>query len=286
METFEGKMMHSSGFKGGSSDYKNKKVVVVGSGNSAHDISQACCKAGAAVTMIQRSPTWVLSLARVHKLLSSRYNEHTVSPFLPRAIPLLSLAQPAEESDLMSMSFPSTLFRTIGADALSLLAPMDGPLIASLSASGFRPTPPEPNLNILVLTIQRAGGFYINVGASELIASGAISVKSSTNLSISSINKNTVVFSDGEKLEDVDEIIFATGYENGRARTRKVFGDEVADSIESIWGFDGTGEIRGVWRRSGQDGFWVAAGAFWVSRYYSTLLALQIKAVEMGLVDL
>jgi len=71
--------MHSSSFKGGSADYKDKKVIVVGSGNSAHDISQACCKAGASVTMIQRSPTLVVSLARVHKLLSLNYNEHIVS---------------------------------------------------------------------------------------------------------------------------------------------------------------------------------------------------------------
>jgi hypothetical protein len=187
---------------------------------------------------------------------------------------------------MMSLSLPSTLFRTIGADALSLLSPMDAPLIASLSAVGFRPTPPDPYLNILVLTIQRAGGFYVNIGASELIASGAITVRSSPGLSISRINPHSIVLTNEEEIGNVDEIIFATGYENGRARTRKVFGDEVADGIESIWGFDGMGEIRGVWRRGGRPGFWVAAGAFWISRYYSRLLALQIKAIEMGLVEL
>jgi cation diffusion facilitator CzcD-associated flavoprotein CzcO len=95
METFEGKTMHSSSFKGGSADYKDKKVIVVGSGNSAHDISQACCKAGASVTMIQRSPTFVVSLARVHRLLSLQYNEHTVSvssPLSPLTHPLNSVS--------------------------------------------------------------------------------------------------------------------------------------------------------------------------------------------------
>jgi hypothetical protein len=183
------------------------------------------------------------------------------------------------------MSLPSTLFRTIGADALTLLSPMDAPLTKSLEAVGFRATPPEPHLNILVLTIQRAGGFYINVGASELIASGAISVRSAQDLSISHLGPHSVTFNDGEESE-ADEIIFATGYQNGRVRTRAVFGDEVADSIDPIWGFDQMGEIRGVWRRTGHPAFWVAAGAFWVSRYYSRLLALQIKAVEEGLVEL
>jgi cation diffusion facilitator CzcD-associated flavoprotein CzcO len=86
METFEGRLLHSSGFKGASpDDYKAKKVIVIGSGTSAHDISESCCKAGASVIMIQRSPTWVLSLARVHKLHSMRYNEHTVRP--PKTLP-------------------------------------------------------------------------------------------------------------------------------------------------------------------------------------------------------
>jgi hypothetical protein len=66
-------------------------------------------------------------------------------------------------------------------------------------------------------------------------------------------------------------------------RTRRVFDDNVADVIDPIWGFDEQGEIRGVWKRSGHPGFWVAAGPFWVSRYYSRLLALQIKVVEEGL---
>lgn len=277
--------MHSSTFKGGSPAYKGQKVIVVGSGNSAHDISQTCCKAGASVTMIQRSPTWTLSLARVHKLLSMRYNEHTVSQVPPSRLPQLNSPQPAEEADVLSMSLPSTLFRTIGAEALSLLSPMDAPLIKSLESAGFRPMPAEPHLNVLILTIQRAGGFYINVGCSDLIASGAISVRSSPDLSVSRFNPHSMTLNSGEELQ-ADEIIFATGYLNGRARTRRVFGDEVADKIDPIWGFDPMGEIRGVWRRSGQEAFWVAAGAFWVSRYYSRLLALQIKAVEMGLVGL
>lgn len=93
------------------------------------------------------------------------------------------------------------------------------------------------------------------------------------------------MFPDGEAIE-ADQVVFATGYGNGKARTRKVFGDEVADRIDSVWGFDEQGEIRGTWRRSGHKAFWVAAGPFWISRYYSRLLALQIKAVEEGLSDL
>ena len=94
--------------------------------------------------------------------------------------------------------------------------------------------------------------------------------------------------SDGLRIEEkieADETFFATGYENGRVRARKIFGDDVADAINPIWGYNEMGGIRGVCRRSGHEGFWVVAGSFWLSRYYSRLLALHIKMVEMGMVD-
>lgn len=43
---------------------------------------------------------------------------------------------------------------------------------------------------------------------------------------------------------------------------------------------DEEGEVRGVWRRTAQEGFWVAAGGFWISRYYSRVLAVKI-AVDL-----
>jgi hypothetical protein len=159
----------------------------------------------------------------------------------------------------MSLSLPSTLFRTVGADALSLLSSMDAPLIASLSAVGFRSTPPDPYLNILILTIQRAGGFYVNIGASELIASGAITVKSSPSLSISRINPHSVVLSDEEEIGNVDEIIFATDMKMvGRGRGRclvmqlrmelRVFGALMAWVRFGVFG-DAVGGLGFGWRR-------------------------------------
>lgn len=58
----------------------------------------------------------------------------------------------------------TTLFRTIGADAAARLRPQDEPLISALEGVGFRTVPPEDKPNLLVLTTQRAGGFYINIG--------------------------------------------------------------------------------------------------------------------------
>lgn len=88
-------------------------------------------------------------------------------------------------------------------------------------------------------------------------------------------------FSDGSTLE-ADEIVFATGYQNMRTQTRTIFGDEVADKVNDVWGLDSEGEIRSMWRRSGHEGFWFMGGNLALCRFYSRLLALQIKGLEEG----
>ena len=59
METFKGEQHHSSSHPG-PDGYKGKKVVVIGSNNSAHDICAALYEAGVDVTMVQRSSTHIV----------------------------------------------------------------------------------------------------------------------------------------------------------------------------------------------------------------------------------
>ena len=59
METFKGEQHHSSRHPG-PDGYKGKKVVVIGSNNSAHDICAALYEAGVDVTMVQRSSTHIV----------------------------------------------------------------------------------------------------------------------------------------------------------------------------------------------------------------------------------
>jgi cation diffusion facilitator CzcD-associated flavoprotein CzcO len=268
MHTFVGPSCHSSEIKTGTLQHAGKKVVIVGTGCSAHDIADELHRNGAHVTFIQRSPTYVISLASTLAMMKTRYDEGKIT----------------EDSDLLSASTPTMVAQRVGSDAARLFGKRDRELLDGLKAAGFNldesfPSPAN-------LTIHRAGGFYIDTGTSSLISSGAIKVKNASQ--ITQIKPRSLILANsngGEEIE-VDEIVFATGYENGRVRTRKVFGDEVADNIDPIWGYNEMGEIRGVFRRSGHEGFWVAAGSFWLSRYYSRLLALQIKMVEEGLVGL
>ena len=80
-----------------------------------------------------------------------------------------------------------------------------------------------------------------------------------------------------------DLIVLATGYKNQQEVVRAYLGDGVADRIGPVWGFDDGGELRNMWVRTAQDGLWFTAGSLAQCRDHSRYLALQIKALEDGL---
>ncbi|KAF8863875.1 FAD/NAD(P)-binding domain-containing protein [Acephala macrosclerotiorum] len=236
VNNFDGRIMHPTQFHNGSPDYKGKKVIIVGTGTSGHDIAQSYNKYGTDITIAQISPSFVTSLENVYKIVGARYNN----------------ASPAEESGLLIMSTPMTLFTRIGSDAALLFKPNDQPMLNSLQKAGYLIIDSETELpSLLALTIHRAGGFYIDIGCASVITQDKIHVKSEHE--IATIKSKSVVFTDGEELE-ADGIIWCTGYNNG-SRTRKIFGDEVADRILPIWGL-----MR--WRKSGAFGEGVGRRGF------------------------
>ena len=157
---------------------------------------------------------------------------------------------------------------------------IDRDMLAGLTKAGFSYSRGMDDAGIAVNVVQRSGGYYIDTGCSNLIALGKIKVKS--GVPISEIKDDRMIFLDGESVA-ADEIVFATGYGDMRDRTGEIFGESVKQAVGPLWGLDDEGEVRGVWRRTGLEGFWVAAGSFNYCRYYSRLLALQIKALELEL---
>ena len=73
-ETFRGKIVHPQ-FWPENLDYKNKKVVVIGSGATAVTVVPEMAKDAAHVTMLQRSPTYVVS-APAEDALANWLREH------------------------------------------------------------------------------------------------------------------------------------------------------------------------------------------------------------------
>jgi lysine/ornithine N-monooxygenase len=113
-----------------------------------------------------------------------------------------------------------------------------------------------------------------------LIIEGKIKIKQGAE--IRQLESKTVFFTDGTSIE-VDVLVVATGYANMSESVRALMGDEVANRVGPIWGLDQEGEVRAMWRRTRQRGFWLMGGSLQQCRPYSKYLALQIKAHEVGL---
>ncbi|KAF8317905.1 dimethylaniline monooxygenase [Clavulina sp. PMI_390] len=255
VEQFEGGIVHSSEYgPGGSSMWAGKAAVVVGSANSGHDLCQELYNAGASVTMVQRSPALVMSVdPGIAVLLKPAYSEE---------------GPPIEESDLAVASFPNNASIPYGKMAYGAICHLDHDLRQGLRNSGFL-LEEENYGGPLVRYLTRGGGHYVNVGGSELIIDGKVNIKTGK---IAQFEQDGIRMEAGTLLE-ADIVIFATGYKSMRETAKRVFGAKIADRTGPVWGFDGEGELQGLWRPSGHPGFWYMGG----------YLAMQIKAAEEGL---
>jgi cation diffusion facilitator CzcD-associated flavoprotein CzcO len=269
MDDFKGtRLCHSSEHPGADPASKGKKAIVVGCCNSGHDIAQDFYEKGYDITIVQRSTTCVISSQAICEIgLKGLYDED---------------APPVGDADLFLWSIPSELFKVQQIKVTKVQHEHDKKLLDGLRAAGFQLDSGPMNSGLLMKYYQRGGGYYIDVGASQLIIDGKIKVKQGQELK--QILPNAIEFADGSKLE-ADEIVFATGYQNMRTQARLIFGDEVADRVSDVWGFNDEGEFRTMWQKTGHPGLWFMGGNLAISRYYSRMLALQIKAVEEGIVE-
>ncbi|KAL8873679.1 MAG: hypothetical protein Q9174_000884 [Haloplaca sp. 1 TL-2023] len=260
------RLVHSSQFTGPEANAKGKKAVIVGCCNSGHDIAQDYYEHGYDVTMIQRSSTLVASSkALIDVTMKGVYAED---------------GPPLEDADILAMSTPNPVAARLGEDSVRAINQQDSALLHGLRKAGFALDNGPDGAGLMAKYLHRGGGYYIDVGASQLIADGKIRIKQGQE--IEQVNAHSITFKDGSELE-ADEIVFATGYQNMRETARKIFGDELADRVKDVWGFDEEGETRTMWRRTGHPGFWFFGGNLALCRFYSRLLALQIKGMETGL---
>lgn len=257
-EQYSGDLIYAAEYSGGV-DVKGKSVLVVGSGSSAHDVSQELNSAGASVTMLQRGSTCIISLDPGAALPYSVYSENGL---------------PVEQADMLSNSMPYELLVEFHKEMTKRVIELDKDLIAGLNRAGFATNNGEEDSGFLTNFFRRGGGYYINVGASDLIVSGQIKVKHGTT--IAGFDNNEVTFADGTAAE-YDIVIIAAGYENMQESARAIMGEDVAQKVGPVWGMDEQGELRGMWKKTGQEGFWIAGGSLQQNRSFSKYLALQIK---------
>ena len=80
-------------------------------------------------------------------------------------------------------------------------------------------------------------------------------------------------------------IVLATGYRPLEDAVRALLGDDVAERVGPIWGIGENHELRAMYERTGQPGFYAIGGGFMGARVYSIYTAMLIKAEITGLIE-
>lgn len=265
IEDFAGRVLHSSAYREGA-DQAGRRALVIGTGNSGHDVAQDLHSYGAAVTMVQRSPTTVVQ----------------VEPTAQRVYALFTEGLPTADCDLLLAATPYPVL-VQGLRQLTEQARVeDRALREGLRRIGFRTDDGPDDTGWQMKYLRRGGGYYLNVGCSDLLIEGAIGLVQYAD--VQRIVPDGALLRDGTTVP-ADLIVLATGYRTQQDLVRDRFGDAVADAVGPIWGYDAQGELANMWTRTAQDGLWFTAGSLAQSRIYSAFLALQIKACEEGLID-
>jgi putative flavoprotein involved in K+ transport len=275
---FRGTQHHSSKHTSGE-EYSGKTCVVVGSGNSAHDICADLWEHGADVTMIQRSSTHVAKSDSLMELgLSGLYSESAVKSGIT-----------TDTADLIFASVPYKIMHTFHIPVYQAIAERDAEFYERLTKAGFLLDFGEDGSGLFMKYLRRGSGYYIDVGASELVAEGKIKLKSGVD--IEHIKEHSVVLTDGTELP-ADLIVYATGYGSMNGWAARIISEEVADKVGKCWGLgSGTtkdpgpweGELRNMWKPTHQPSLWFHGGNLHQSRHYSQFLSLQIKARMEGI---
>jgi len=263
LRDFGGKVLHSSQYEDGEA-WQGKSAIVIGTGNSGHDIAQDLQSGGAQVTLVQRSPTLIVNVEPSAQLPYALYDE---GPSL-------------EDCDLITVSMPLALAKKSHVHFTERARTMDKALLDGLERIGFKLDFGEDGTGWQFKYLTRGGGYYFNVGCSDLLVDGKIRL-----LQFADIDRFTANGARLRTAETVaaDLIVLATGYKGQEYLVRKLFGEGVAERVGAIWGFGDGQELRNMFTRTPQPGLWFIAGSLAQCRIYSKYLALQIKALELGL---
>ncbi|MCF8571938.1 NAD(P)-binding domain-containing protein [Gordonia sp. HY002] len=276
-DTFVGDQHHSSRHPG-PDGFVGKKVVVIGANNSAHDICKALVENGIDTTMVQRSSTHVVKSASLMKIgLGALYSEEAVQGGMT-----------TKKADMTFASLPYKIMHQFQIPLYDQIRAQDKDYYDRLEKAGFDVDFGDDDSGLFMKYLRRGSGYYIDVGACDLVADGTIKLAKG---GIKEITKNAVVLDDGTELP-ADVIVYATGYGSMNGWAADLMGQDVADRVGKVWGLGSEttkdpgpweGEQRNMWKPTQQPNLWFHGGNLHQSRHYSLYLALQLKARFEGL---
>jgi len=277
-DVFSGVQQHSS--QHDSPDgCEGKNVVVIGSNNSAHDICAALWEIGANVTMVQRSSTHVVrSKTLMDVAFGALYSEAALENGIT-----------TEKADLIYASLPYRIMAQFQIPVYEKIRAQDADFYKKLEKTGFMLDFGEDGSGLSMKYLRRGSGYYIDVGACDLVING--SIKLETGSGVSHLTREAVVLQNG-KILPADVVIYATGYGSMNGWAADLISPEVANRVGKCWGLGSNtakdpgpweGELRNMWKPTQQPALWFHGGNLHQSRHYSKYLALQLKARQVGL---
>ncbi|KAK4130698.1 FAD/NAD(P)-binding domain-containing protein [Trichocladium antarcticum] len=274
---YTGTSVHSAHYKNAVAlrETGAKSAIVIGSASTAFDILEDCHAAGLATTIAVRSHAFIVPVEHI---------------FHPHAFGGYDLGAGVPANDRVFMTLPTWVDSQLAHSLLGQFAAQEPHRYAALAAAGFPfidSTHPDGVLAHYLLV--RAGGHYVDVGGTELIARGEVGVKA--GVEPVGYTATGLRFADGSVVE-ADAVVWCTGFadRNARSTAAEILGSgagaecEIADRLDATWGVDAEGEIRGMWKRHPRlDNYWSVGGHLQQQRWYSRLVALQIKAELEGI---
>ncbi|MER9294232.1 NAD(P)/FAD-dependent oxidoreductase [Mesorhizobium sp. M0510] len=276
-DRFKGELLHSSQYASGDK-FRGKKVAVIGAASSGHDVCVDLWESGAEVTMIQRSPTTVVKSDTLMEVGFEIFSEDA----LARGIT-------TEKADMIVASTPFALVPKGQRALYEVIKARDAAFYDRLRAAGFALDFGDDETGLLMKAYRTGSGYYIDVGASDLIIHGKIGIRS--GVAIKSLTPSGILFEDGSELA-ADAIIACTGYQSMNETVASIVSREVADKVGPCWGLGSgvkgdpgpwQGELRNMWKPTAQEALWFHGGNLALSRFYSKYVALQIKARMEGI---
>ena len=277
-DIFGGIQQHSSEHPG-PDGMAGKKVAVIGSNNSAHDICAALAENGVDVTMIQRSSTHISRSESLMKYaLGPLYSEEALANGIT-----------TEKADMLFASIPYALLADFQKPIFDEIRKVDADFYDQLEKAGFMLDFGPDDSGLFMKYLRRASGYYIDVGASQMIIDGRIKLESGSE--VARLTKDSVQLEDGREIP-ADVVIYATGYGSMNGWAADLISQDVADKVGKVWGLGSDtpkdpgpweGEQRNMWKPTHQESLWFHGGNLAQSRFYSHFLALQLKARMEGI---
>ena len=272
-DVFKGEQQHSSQHPGPDA-YAGKKVVVIGSNNSAHDICAALWEGGADVTMLQRSSTHIVRSDSLMEIgLGGLYSEQAVANGVT-----------TRKADLIFASLPYHIMHEWQIPLYEQMKERDADFYRALEDRGFMLDWGADGSGLFMKYLRRGSGYYIDVGACDLVIDGSIKLVSGKQ--ITRLSETGVVLDDGTELP-ADLVVYATGYGSMNGWAADLISQEVADKVGKVWGLGSDtpkdpgpweGEQRNMWKPTQVENLWFHGGNLHQSRHYSQYLSLQLKA--------